>query len=62
MNFHVPSNVTSAPFTLASTSEVSLSWSLNPSNFHVPSFSVSSTVVCVGAVGVTVLPSFLPVC
>ena len=62
MNFHVPSNVTSAPFTLASTSGVSLSWSLNPSKVHVPSFSVSFTVVCVGAVGVTVSPSFLPVC
>ena len=56
VNFHAPSNVTSAPFTFASTSGVSLSWSSNPSNVHVPSLSVSFTSVCFGAVGVTTLP------
>ena len=58
VNFHSPSNFTSAPFTLASTSGVSLSWSLNPSNFQTPSFVLSSTSVgFFNSPGVTVFPS-----
>ena len=45
VNFHAPSNVTSFPFTFASTSFVSGSWSSNPSNFQTPSFVLSSTSV-----------------
>ena len=61
VNFHSPSNFTSAPFTFASTSFVSGFWSLKPSNFHVPSLSVSFTSVSFGSVGLTTLPSSLPV-
>ena len=58
MNFHFPSNVTSAPFTFASTSSVVLSWSLNPSNFQTPSFVLSSTSFgSFNSPGVTILPS-----
>ena len=45
VNFHSPSNFTSAPFTFASTSFVSGFWSLKPSNFQTPSFVLSSTSV-----------------
>ena len=58
MNFHSPSNFTSAPFTFASTSFVSGSWSLNPSNFQTPSFVLSSTSFgSFNSPGVVVLPS-----
>ena len=57
VNFHFPSNVTSAPFTLASTSGVSLSWSSNPSKVHLPSFVLSSTsFLSFNSPGVAFLP------
>ena len=58
VNFHSPSNVTSAPFTFASTASVSGSWSLKPSNFQTPSFVLSSTSFgAFNSPGVVVLPS-----
>ena len=58
VNFHSPSNFTSAPFTFASTSFVSGFWSLKPSNFQTPSFVLSSTSFgSFNSPGVTVFPS-----
>ena len=58
VNFHSPSNFTSAPFTFASTSSVVVSWSLKLSNFQTPSFVLSSTSFgAFNSPGVVVLPS-----
>ena len=57
VNFHAPWNVTSAPFTFASTSVVSLFWSSNPSKVHFPSFAASFTSVgFFNSPGLTLVP------